>query len=64
MPTLKRLAYILRFSAPVRAQWYDPTNGTHLPISGSPFPNSGSRQFTPIGNNSAGDGDWILVLEK
>ncbi len=47
----------------VTARWYDPTNGTYSTISGSPFGNTGSRQFTPLGNNSGGDGDWVLVLE-
>jgi hypothetical protein len=45
------------------ARWYDPTNGKYAKVSGSPFANSGNRQFTPPGSNSAGDGDWILVLE-
>jgi hypothetical protein len=45
------------------ARWYDPTNGKYVKVSGSPFANSGNRQFTPPGGNSAGDGDWILVLE-
>jgi Protein of unknown function (DUF4038)/Putative collagen-binding domain of a collagenase len=45
------------------AQWYDPTNGKYVDVSGSPFANSGSRQFTPLGANSARDADWVLVLE-
>lgn len=45
------------------ALWYDPTNGKYAKVSGSPFANSGDRQFTPPGSNSSGDGDWILVLE-
>lgn len=47
-----------------QARWYDPTNGRYLEVEGSPFANVGSRQFTPPRNNSAGDGDWILVLDK
>jgi hypothetical protein len=43
--------------------WYDPASGTYLPIAGSPFANSGTRTFTPSGNNSDGGGDWVLVLE-
>jgi len=31
-------------------------------IAGSPFSNAGSHVFTPPGVNSAGDGDWVLVL--
>jgi hypothetical protein len=45
------------------ARWYDPTNGQYTDVSGSPFANAGSRQFTPPGSNSAGDGDWVLVIE-
>ena len=45
------------------AQWYDPSNGSYLPISGSPFANSGTHQFTTPGKNHAGDGDWVLVLK-
>jgi hypothetical protein len=52
-----------KLSGPVTARWFDPTNNTFTAIAGSPFANSGSRQFTPPGNNSAGDGDWVLVLE-
>ncbi len=47
----------------VTAQWYDPTNGTYTTIAGSPFTNSGSRNFTPPSKNSGGDSDWVLVLE-
>ena len=51
-------------SGAVTAQWYDPENGTYQPISGSSrFPNTGTHNFTPSGNNSGGDGDWVLVLE-
>jgi hypothetical protein len=45
------------------ARWYDPTNGTYQDASVSPFVNSGSQQFTPPGENSAGDSDWVLVLD-
>jgi hypothetical protein len=49
-------------SGTVTAQWYDPTKNTYSPVAGSPFVNSGSRNFTPPGNNSAGNGDWVLKL--
>ena len=45
------------------ARWYDPTSGKYLEVHGSPFANSGSRQFSPPGPNGAGDADWVLVLE-
>ena len=51
------------FSDPVTARWYDPTANTYTTIAGSPFPNTGTHNFTTPGNNSAGDGDWVLVFE-
>jgi hypothetical protein len=52
------------FAGPVTARWYDPTDGEFRPISGSPFTNSGTHTFTPTTNNSAGDKDWVLVLQS
>ena len=46
------------------ANWFDPANGTYTPVAGSPFANTGTRSFTTPGNNSAGDTDWVLVLES
>jgi hypothetical protein len=51
------------FAGPVTARWYDPTADTFTNISGSPFPNSGIHDFTTPGNNSAGDPDWVLLLQ-
>ena len=51
------------FSGPVTAKWFDPTNATFQTVAGSPFPNSGSHDFTTPGNNSAGDPDWVLLLQ-
>jgi hypothetical protein len=53
---------LAKFAAPVTAQWFDPTNGTYAAISGSPFSNSGSTNFTPAAHNSGGDVDWVLLL--
>ena len=52
-----------KLSGTVTARWYDPTAGTFTDISGSPFANSGSHNFTTPGNNADGDEDWVLVLE-
>jgi hypothetical protein len=38
-------------------------NGSSTPISGQPFANTETRQFTPLGNNHDGDSDWVLVLD-
>jgi Protein of unknown function (DUF4038)/Putative collagen-binding domain of a collagenase len=45
------------------ARWLDPADGDFTSISGSPFPNSGSQSFISPGTNSAGDHDWVLVLQ-
>jgi hypothetical protein len=50
-------------SAPAIAHWFDPSSGIYSPLAGSPFANSGTMDFTPPGNNSDGDGGWVLVLE-
>jgi hypothetical protein len=63
-PTRRGLTIDLsKLSAAVTARWYDPSNGVFSAIPGSPLANAGSHTFTPAGNNSAGDGDWVLVLE-
>jgi hypothetical protein len=64
MPTIRTITVDMsKLSGPATAQWYDPTNGTYTAISGSPFATTGMQQFTPSGNNNAGGGDWVLVLE-
>jgi hypothetical protein len=64
VPTIRTLTVDMsKLSGPVTARWFDPANGTYSLISGSPFCNTGTRNFTPSGNNSDGDGDWILLLE-
>src|SRR6476660_7624328 len=63
-PTAHTLTIAMsNFVGPVTARWYDPTANTFTNISGSPFPNSGSHNFTTPGNNSAGDPDWVLLLQ-
>jgi hypothetical protein len=64
MPTRRTITVdMTKLSGPVTAKWYDPTNGAYTIVSGSPFANIGSLTFTPTGDNSAGNGDWVLVLE-
>jgi hypothetical protein len=50
------------FAAPVTTEWFDPTNGKFASTNEKPVLNQGGRRFTPPGKNSAGDGDWVLVL--
>ena len=52
-----------KLAGPATARWYDPTNGMYIDASGSPLANSGEKEFVPPAQNSAGDSDWVLVLE-
>ena len=64
LPALRTLTVDMsKLSGPAVAQWYDPAGGSYVQISGSPFTNSGVRNFTPPGKNSDGDGGWVLLLE-
>jgi hypothetical protein len=64
MPTIRTMTVDMSKLADIAtARWFDPTNGTYVVADGSPFVNAGDRRFIPPGNNSTGDGDWVLVLE-
>jgi len=52
-----------QLSGPVTARWYDPVVGTFTSIAGSPFANTGSRDFTTPGTHADGAEDWVLILE-
>lgn len=47
----------------VTARWFDPSNGSYQNVSGQPFSNTGTRTFTDPGNNSQGEGDWVLRMD-
>jgi len=51
-----------RLAGATAAQWFDPSRGTYTTVTGSPFPNTGMRDFRPPGRNGAGDPDWVLIL--
>jgi hypothetical protein len=64
LPTLRTITVnMAKLAGPTTARWYDPTSGTYAPAAASAVPNAGTSRFTPPGNNGAGDGDWVLVLE-
>ena len=64
MPTIRTITVDMsKLAGTTAAHWYDPTTAKNINVDGSPFVNSGSRQFTPPGKNGDGDGDWVLVLE-
>ena len=48
----------------ISAQWFDPTTNAYSVISGSPFTNSGTQNFTtPATAHSDGTHDWVLLLQ-
>ena len=51
-----------RLSAPARARWFNPTTAAYTDI-GTNLPNTGTRDFTPPGNNGSGFDDWALVID-
>jgi chitodextrinase len=62
MPTIRPIVVdMASLGSPANASWYDPSNGSYHP-AGSSLPNTGTLPFAPPGQNSAGDGDWVLVL--
>jgi chitodextrinase len=64
MPTRRTITVdMARLGAAAYASWYDPTDGSFTAIAGSPFGNTGSRNFAPPGDHADGSGDWVLVLE-
>lgn len=64
LPTVRQFTVdMTKLSGTVTARWYDPSNGTYTTIDGSPMSNTGTQDFMPPGNNSDGDGGWVLVLE-
>ncbi len=65
LPTVRTITInMTKMGGSTTARWFDPSNGQYTTIAGSPFPNTGTRTFTPSGNNAAGDTDWVLLLES
>jgi hypothetical protein len=54
---------LAKLHGPATVRWFDPASGELKVIDGSPFPNSGTREFATPGKNAAGENDWVLVLE-
>jgi len=64
VPTVRTVTVDMsQLNATAAGCWYDPSNGTYALAAGSPFTNAGLQNFTPPGANSAGDGDWVLLLQ-
>jgi len=51
-----------KLSGAVRARWFNPTTAV-LTNAGTNLPNTGTRVFTPPGNNGSGFDDWVLFLD-
>jgi hypothetical protein len=63
LPTRRAITVDMRrFSGPVTARWFDPTNGSYAAAAAGPIPNAGSHEFEHGPANGQGDGDWVLVL--
>ena len=62
LPTVRTVTLDMsQLAGTATARWFDPTDASFTE-AGS-FPNSGTQDFTPPGNNNAGDGDWVLLME-
>ena len=53
-----------RLSGPIKANWFDPTQGSLKPVQAGPLLNKGTREFAPPEKNAGGESDWILLLES
>jgi hypothetical protein len=63
MPSARTITVdMTKLAGTVTVQWFDPSSGTRTNVSGSPFANSGKLQFTPPGNTSDGQSDWVLIF--
>lgn len=54
---------LTRLSAPVTAQWFDPTDGSMRAVEGSPLDNDAVHELRPPSRNAIGESDWVLLLE-
>lgn len=62
LPTIRTVSIdMTRLAGQATARWFDPTNQAVTGIGS--FANTGTRAFTPPGNNHDGDGDWVLMIE-
>jgi hypothetical protein len=64
LPSARDLTVDLgRLKETFTAQWFDPTDGRMIAAAGAPIPGRGKRSFRPPDTNSAGQRDFVLVLE-
>lgn len=64
LPTPREIELDLTsMKGPVRARWFDPTNGDFAPASSASPVEGGTLTLAPQAANGAGDPDWLLVLD-
>jgi Protein of unknown function (DUF4038)/Putative collagen-binding domain of a collagenase len=51
-----------KLSSLARARWFNPTTAA-FSAAGNSLPNTGTRVFTPPGNNGSGFSDWVLIVD-
>src|SRR5690606_28694716 len=49
-------------AATIKVSKYDPVSGAYTEIG--TYANTGSQSIGSLGNNSAGDSDWVLLFES
>lgn len=54
---------LAKFSGPITARWYNPTDGRWRSGDDGSLPNRGSHPFSTPGDNDRRTNDWLLVLE-
>jgi hypothetical protein len=63
LPTIRTITIdMTKLAGSTAIKWLDPSNGSYTTVAGSPFANTGTHQFTPPGQTSDGQGDWVLIL--
>jgi hypothetical protein len=65
LPSIRTMTVDMsKLAGPTVARWYDPNNGDYIAANSSPYANAGNRQFSPPGNNSSGDSDWVVARQS
>ena len=52
-----------QFAGPVKARWYNPTDGRYTAVVDMPGPDRDARVFRTPGDNGTKTNDWLLILE-
>jgi hypothetical protein len=52
-----------QFAGPVKARWYNPTDGRYAEVDDTPRADREARVFRTPGDNGTQTNDWLLILE-